>query len=302
LRSYRALLCASLFALAPAAASAAQPEPTLRVASAARPASPTVGDPVRVTVRVLHPRGAAIVLGAPASTDAMEPLAADWERMERSDTSLVATLDVVLWTTGAQPALRVPVRLTLPDGEVRLLDAAAELPPVRSVLPADTSRHVPREAKDILVPVAAERGLRAAWALLAALCIAAALLVGWFLRRAARPRAAAIAPDRTDADPAALLRRARGGPLEAGDWRALYSLVATAVRTEAAIRSPGWSRDLTTSELARHAPGDAPWIRTLRTADAVRFGLQAVDRSAAEADLAAAEDWVAGEAVERGAA
>jgi hypothetical protein len=168
-----------------------QDAPRLQMGVSTRPDTVTVGDHFLLTVRVRAPLGAAIAF--PAGPDSGGVIEAVDPRVVRStpDSTSVdqsATYRLVAWDTGRVAAPIDPVVVRLGDREHLLpLDSVRII--VRSVLPADTSLHDPKPARDI-VP-----GRRPWWHWLVAALIAVAvigLLVWWWMRR--RRRQIAVVP------------------------------------------------------------------------------------------------------------
>ncbi len=151
-----------------------------------QPETVTVGDPFRVVVRVRAPRGADIGFpDAPDSARAVE--AVDPVQIttapDTAATDQTATYRLTAWDVG-----RIPIsfgRLRVAYGqsvqEVALGDISVF---VASVLPADTSLHVPKPARDVL-PIPSPWWL---WLLIAAVVAAIIALIWWWLRRRRRLR------------------------------------------------------------------------------------------------------------------
>jgi hypothetical protein len=146
----------------------------------------TVGDVVRLTVRVRAPIGSTV--NFPTGLDSLAPVQALEPPSVRDggDSSVVdrvATYRLSAWDIGRQPIRLGDVLVQGDDGDRRV---ALSLPTliVRSVLPADSAQRVPKPARALL-------GVRAPfpwwwWALAALVAIGTGLLVWWWIRRRRR--------------------------------------------------------------------------------------------------------------------
>jgi hypothetical protein len=144
----------------------------------------TVGDVVRLTVRIRAPRGATI--NFPAAVDSLGPVQSLEPPSVRdgADTAAaadrVATYRLAAWDIGKQPIKLGDVLVQTDDGERRVTLVLPSLF-VRSVLPADTTLRVPKPARPILeaaVPIPWWW-----WALLALALLLIGLLAWWIVRR-----------------------------------------------------------------------------------------------------------------------
>ncbi len=221
--------------------------PRIQVGVAARPETVTVGEPFLLAVRVRAPKGAAITF--PAGPDSLRSALEAVDPRTIRDTPDTGAVDrtalyrLVAWDTGGQGA-------NLGELVVRVAGVAQRVPItgdrvyVRSVLPADTTRQVPKPARDII-----PAGLAWWWWLVAAVVAAAlvGLLVWWWRRRRRRRSAGPV-------DPFAEAERefARIDALElleAGERGRYVALNVEVVREYLAARLPDLRRSLTTTEL-----------------------------------------------------
>jgi hypothetical protein len=136
-------------------------------------------------------------------------------------------------------------------------------------------------------------------ALLALLLLA---LIAWLAARLIRRRRKKMAPATARQRALALLDRARtSGFIEAGNWKAFYTLVGDALRGFAAELEPRWSADLTTSELLGTmreddvAAADVDALgHLLRVADLAKFARHGRAADDARRDQDEARRWVEG--------
>jgi hypothetical protein len=185
--------CAALLALgtAPAAAQNATPTPasstiTVQAGAVVDRDTVTVGDVVRLTVRVRAPLGATV--NFPTGLDSLAPVQALEPPAVRDGTDStvvdrIATYRLSPWDIGRQPIRLGDVLVQSDDGDRRV---ALTLPTlfVRSVLPADSAQRVPKPARPLLT-------VRAPipwwwWALGALAALAIGLLAWWWIRRRRR--------------------------------------------------------------------------------------------------------------------
>ena len=147
----------------------------------------TVGDVVRLTVRVRAPLGATI--NFPAAVDSLGPVQALEPPTVRNGADSAAAADriatyrLAAWDIGTQPVKLGDVLIQTDDGERRV---ALALPAVfvRSVLPADTTLRVPKPARPLLEARAPVPWWW--WALAALAAVLLALLAWWIMRRRRR--------------------------------------------------------------------------------------------------------------------
>ena len=207
----------------------------------------TVGDVVRLTVRVRAPLGATV--NFPTGLDSLAPVQALEPPTIRdgADSSVVdriATYRLAAWDVGRQPIRLGDVLVQADDGDRRV---SLTLPTmfVRSVLPADSAQRVPKPPRDLL-------SVRAPipwwwWALGALAVLAVGLLIWWWVRRrrgAARPTGDPYA----DAQ-AAFARIERLRLPEAGEPGRHAALMTDVMRRYLADRHESASLANTTGEL-----------------------------------------------------
>jgi hypothetical protein len=257
----------------------AQDAPRLQMGVGTRPDTVTVGDHFVLTVRVRAPRGAAIAF--PAGPDSGGVIEAVDPRVVRStpDSTGVdqsATYRLVAWDTGrvATPIDPVVVRL---GGREHLLALDSVRIVVRSVLPADTSLHDPKPARDIFP------GRRPWWHWLVAALIAAAiigLLLWWWMRRRRRPVTAvpvnAFARAEQEYARIEALRL-----IEAGERGRYVALCVEVLRDYLAARIAPARTSQTSSEVldTLRSRGDVPLERlqrVLEEADLIKFARRPV--------------------------
>lgn len=206
-----------------------------------------------------------------------------------------AVATMVAWTTGAQDSARATVRVSIGDSIVSR-SIRVPLPFVRSVLPADTSQHRPKAAKDVYGP-AGDWRVAALLAVAALLTLVLLFLVFRAVRRWLRREPAPVDPREAAVE---RLERARAAGLaEAGEWKAFYTEVSGALRDFAASTDTWFGAELTTAELVarmrqEEVPDEdvRPLAEVLRTADLAKFARHAPGIDRARADWAAARAWV----------
>jgi hypothetical protein len=228
----------------------------------------TVGDVVRLTVRVRAPLGSTV--NFPTGLDSLAPVQALEPPSVRdgSDTTVVdrvATYRLSPWDVGRQPIRLGDVLVQSDDGDRRV---AVTLPTlfVRSVLPADSALRVPKPARPLL-------GVRAPvpwwwWALAALAALAVGLLVWWWTRRrrVVRPTGDPFA----DAE-AAFVRIERLRLVEAGEPGRHAALMTDVVRRYLAARHETATLAHTSGELLAivHGVPTVPFDRLRRLLDEV---------------------------------
>lgn len=261
----------------------------------------TVGDRFAAVVTAWFPPGSWLEMEAPADSDRVQLVAPPKTSVIDSTSGrLRVDLRMVAWRTGLPDTLPVRARMVMPDGTSRMIETVIRLPHVRSVLPPDTSKHVPRGPKDVWGPSRPWTAI----ALLAAILLLLLLLaiLAWVLVRRRRRRRLA-ASYRTPREAAlAMLEEARASGLaEAGEWKAFYSLVSGALRRYAMGTNARWSTDLTTRELLDEMRADGvgkdhlgPLGYLLGVADFAKFARGARTLDDAHQDLDAARRWVEG--------
>jgi len=229
----------------------------------------TVGDVVRLTVRVRAPLGATV--NFPTGLDSLAPVQALDPPLvsDGTDSTVVDRIAVYrlsAWDVGRQPIKLGDVVVQSDDGD---RNVALTLPVlfVRSVLPADSALRVPKPVRDLL-PV--RPPIPWWWWALAAL---AALLIGlgiWYWRRRRRRAAGPTGDPFADAE-AAFVRIERLKLPEAGEPGRHAALMTDVVRRYLAGRHESASLSNTTGELlgAVRGIGTVPFDQLRRLLDEV---------------------------------
>lgn len=153
----------------------------LSASAGTAPDTVTVGDPFVVRVRVAAPRGALVAF---PEFELIEPVEAADSLVVARDSSgtWTATYRLVAWTPSDSLVGVFPFRVRSGEGALRDVRVHVALPHVRSVLPLDSSLHVPRPAKAV-VPIAVAGPVGRGWLLPAALLMAVVLLIAWLALR-----------------------------------------------------------------------------------------------------------------------
>lgn len=245
------------------------------------PDTVTVGDTIRVVVRVRAPVGAEIHFPAdPDTTAALQPLrprriatAPDTSALDQS-----ATYTLAAWDVDSQRVALGDVVVRLDDSERRVALGEAVVF-VRSVLPADSTQRVPKPVRALVTP-----GVWPWWWLAVAAAVLA-LLAGWIWWRRRRRVGAAAAPPE-DAYARAAREFARVDELrlpDAGEPGRHVALSVEVLRDYLAARIADANRAHTSAELVRAlrgttlAPRDG-LARLLAEADLVKFARSPVSR------------------------
>jgi hypothetical protein len=267
-------LAALCLAAAPLRAQVPQPNPasstiTVQAGATVDHDTVTVGDVVRLVIRVRAPLGATV--NFPTAVDSLGPVQALEPPIVRdgADSSAVdriATYRVAAWDVGSQPIRLGDVIVQADDGERRVVLSLPTLF-VRSVLPADTALRVPKPARPLL-------DVRAPipwwWWALGALAV---LLIGlgiWLWRRRRRGAEAPTGDPFADAE-AAFARVERLRLPEAGEPGRHAALMADVLRRYLAERHVAASLANTSGELlsAVRGVGSIPFDRLRRLLDEV---------------------------------
>jgi len=237
--------------------------------------SVTVGDVVRLTIRVRAPLGATI--NFPAGVDSLGPVQSLEPPQVRngadsaSATDRLAVYRVAAWDVGALAIRLGEVLVQTDDGERRI---AIRLPSlaVRSILPADSTLHVPKPARELIParPVAP-------WWLWLAIAVAIAVLAGvvWWWRRRRQGSTAPTGDPYADAE-REFDRVERLGLVAAGEHGRHAVLMTDVLRRYLAARGTGATLAHTSGELLVTLRG-APTVAhdqlqpLLERVDAVKF-------------------------------
>ena len=229
----------------PAAPPAQAPVP-VQMGYAIEPDTVTVGDPFRVTVRIRAPLGAAVEFPAgPDSGAAVEALDPRQERQGPDSTQLDVTGNwrLAAWDTGDLP-LRMRDIVVRLDGRERRIPLSALTVHVKSVLPADTTKRIPKPQRALF-----EFGRPWWYWLLAAL--AAIGLIGlfwWWWRRRRKRRQGEVEDPFADAE-TAFERVERLALVEAGERSRYVALMVDVLRTYLSRILAEAHPSLTTGEL-----------------------------------------------------
>ena len=233
-----------------------------------------VGYPFLVKVRIQAPAGSAITFpDAPDSAStvqALDPVKLD-SVIASAAVEYTATYRVAAWDIDRQP-------IVLKDVIVRNGDAQRAVPLtglsvfVRSVLPADTAKRIPKPARPIYEFSPPMWWL---WALLAAIAIAIGLAYWWWRRRKRRPKVVIPADPYAHAEQE-FARIEKLGLVEAGERGRFVALMVEVLRDYLAARYPDANLALTSTELLAVARGERAiphdrLRRLLEEADLVKF-------------------------------
>ncbi|HYW31540.1 MAG TPA: hypothetical protein VE869_08545 [Gemmatimonas sp.] len=278
---------------------APQPAGTPRVRSGflVQPDTVAVGDPFRLVVSVVVPDGARVEWAAIDDTSATVSMRGSVrvqsvpDGVSRRET---ATYELAAWDIGA-------LRVGVPDATVRIGDATLKVPLsdamvfVATVLPGDTTMHVPKPAKGLFQRVVPwwERW----WPAL--LVLAALGLLWWYMKR--RRKAVAL----QQASPLDIYVRAMGdfdrlerlALADAGERGRAVALAVEILRVYLVSRVPGTALSLTTSELLARTHGDArvpeeALSSLLWAADGIKFARHSIPGARATELTAMARDIV----------
>ena len=192
----RIVAAVALFLVAPAVSAAqtgaARAPVDVQLGTAIQPETVTVGQHFTTTIRVRVPIGAQLRFPARPDTTARVDTAAPVARTDTHAASYdESTVRYVLaaWDTGAQAIGIDDVVVATPSG-TRMVPLAGLKVFVRSVLPADTSKRVPKPPRD---PVSVSVFNWIPWAIAAAILALIALLA-WIIRRWRRRSRAPLTP------------------------------------------------------------------------------------------------------------
>jgi hypothetical protein len=206
----------------------------------------TVGEPFEIRVRVRAPADAS--LRFPDNPDTSGTVQGRDPRVIETADSVnaldqTAVYRVAAWDIGTQPVRLADAVVTWPGGERNIvLDGVAVF--VRTVLPEDSTLHVPKPAR----PLWETRAFP--WWLLAALlaAIAIGVLIWWWLRRRRKPRAPVVVDPYVRAQ-REFNRLEAMGLVDAGERTRFVALAIEVLRDYIAARYPDASLALTSREL-----------------------------------------------------
>lgn len=267
--------------LAVALAQGAAPDTTVRVLVVVSPDTVTVGDPISVTARVWAPRGTIAEFPAVVATgDAVEALdpRVTAVRSGGRETVSEATYRLVAWKIGTF-ALPLGDAVITRNGTAMKIALETRVIVVRSLLPADSAKRVPRPPRAMWESARPwwERFVPWIGALVAA-------LLAWLVwrrrqRRRRRERELAVRDPLVDAE-AAFDRLDRHGFASGGEPGRHVALAAETVRDYLAARYDDAPTSLTSTEVVallrvrRGVPGDRLGA-LLHDADLVKFARRA---------------------------
>ena len=245
---------------------------------AVRPETVTVGTRFIVAARLRAPEGATIAW--PVAPDTSETVEIVSSRMIDSASDSLRTEETARWRLAAWDTGTITILFD--DAVVTGVDLERRVPLqahvyVRSVLPPDTALQVPKPPRDIMA--ADPPWWR--WVALALLALALiGLLVWWYLRRRRR-KPAPIPVDPMQYAEREFTRVERMGLLEAGERGRFVALMVEVLRDYLALRLPGATPSLTSTELLRflRSRSDLPVQRLatiLTEADLVKFARRPV--------------------------
>jgi hypothetical protein len=265
---------------------------------AVEPKTVTVGDRFVAGAAVSVPAGTRVTVEVPKdSADRWRVVGrAAATAKDSARTRWLIVVPMVAWVPGLPDSLGARLRLAMEDGRTLILPVTLRLPTVRAVLPADSTKWVVKPPHDVWGP---SRDWRAD-ALLALLALLLLALIAWLVARIIRRRRKRAGALTARQQALVTLDRAgRSGFIEAGNWKAFYTLVAEALRGYAAALASGWSTDLTSTELLEAMEADgiaeddvAALERLLRVADLAKFARHGRAPDDARHDLADARTWV----------
>jgi hypothetical protein len=252
--------------------------PPVQLGIAVRPETVMVGTQFLIVARLRAPEGATIEW--PSAPDTSETIEIVSSRMIDSSSDSVATEETARWRLTAWDTGTVTILFD--DAVVRAPELERRVPLrtrvyVRSVLPADTALHVPKPTRDIL----AAQPPWWRWILVAVAAAALiSLLLWWYLRRRRRkpPPAPVDALQHAEKE---FARVERMGLLEAGERGRFVALMLEVLRDYFALRVPGASSSLTSTELMQYLKSrpQLPLQRLgtlLAEVDLVKFARRAV--------------------------
>ena len=238
-----------------------------------------VGDPFRVTVGVRAPVGAAIefprAMDTTAAVQSLDPVAVRTSA-DTTATEQYADYRVAAWDIGRQP-IRLEDVLVRYDGVVRRVSIVGDSVFVRSVLPADSTKRVPKPPRPLIELNTIPWWL---WALIAAAIIATGLLIWWWLHRRKKPPPPVVVDPYARAE-AEFQRIEALGLLDAGERGRYVTLMIEVLRDYLAARYAEAMLSLTSTELQRtlhdvpHVPQDH-LTRLLTEADLIKFARRPV--------------------------
>jgi hypothetical protein len=272
----------------PAATPAGTPS-AIRAGTLVRPDTVAIGDPFTLRVTIEVPAAATIEWPSITDTAATVSMrAAPRVSIETVGATRRETADYTLaaWNIGTLP-------IGLPDVSVRLADGVTAVPltdariVVQTVLPADTSLHVPKPARELFTRAVPWWEL---WWPVAAIAGAFAVL-WWLLRRRRRRRVTAVVRAPVDIFVRAMQdfeRLHRLALVDVGERGRAVALAVEVLRTYMAARIPSAVLSLTSTELVDAVRDDVrvPQDRVatlLFDADRIKFAHESITTAQADA-------------------
>lgn len=224
----------------------AQPQLPVQMGYSIEPDTVTVGDPFRLTVRIHAPLGASVEFPAgPDSGATVEALDPRQERQGPDSTAMdvTGTWRLAAWDIGDQP-LRIRDVVIRLDGRERRIPLGALKVYVKTVLPADSAKRIPKPQRAIF-----EFGLPWWYWLLAALAVIGLIgLFWWWWHRRKKRRKGDVEDPFADAE-TEFERVERLGLVEAGERGRYVALMVEVLRTYLSRITPEAHQALTTNEL-----------------------------------------------------
>jgi hypothetical protein len=230
----------------------AQPPVGPQVVASVRPETVTVGDPFTLAIRIRAAQGS--VIEFPEGPDSGGPvelldprIVAPFTGDASSGSSVdqVARYRMAAWDVGALTIALGNARVQTPAGIIEV-PIGEHTVFVQTVLPADTTLHVPKPARDIFGPVVPW------WWPWLPILVAAAILGGllwWWWRRRRRRANAAVEIDPYDLAEREFARIEALGLLEAGERGRFVALMVEVLRDYLAARVSTAHPSLTSTEL-----------------------------------------------------
>jgi hypothetical protein len=238
-----------------------------------------IGDPFRVTIGIRAPVGATIdfprELDSTGAVQSLDPVVV----RASADTSAVeqyADYRVAAWDIGKQ-AIRLDDIIVKLGSATRRIPITGNTIFVKSVLPADSAKRIPKPPRDLFEVNPFPWWL---WALLAAIAVGLILLYWWWRRRRRKTKPV-IAIDPFKQAEADFDRIEKLALLDAGERGRYVTLMIEVLRDYLAARHARASLSLTSTELQRvvHGMPTVPQERLMRVltdADLIKFARRPV--------------------------